>query len=130
VVSATSTDERLSAVRTALDETRAAWDSEGEVFLETGLTYGDGQPVLVFVRKRGRNYDIDDRGTAIQKAGKPRGWLEVAQAVVHADSMNVNRAGVVFVGSFEGRDVASLALRIGDCSLALYGELLEYRDDH
>jgi hypothetical protein len=130
VVSATSTDERLSDLREALDAARAAWSSEGEVFLETGLSYGDGQPVVVFVRKRGRNYDIDDRGAAAQKAGKPRGWLEVARGVVREDWLNVNRAGVVFVGSFEGRDVASLALRIGDCSLAVYGALLEYRDDH
>jgi hypothetical protein len=34
------------------------------------------------------------------------------------------------VGSFEGRDVASLAARIGDSSLAVYGALLEYRDDY
>lgn len=130
MVSATSTDGRLGDLRDALGAARATWSSEGEVLLETGLSYGDRQPVLVFVRKRGRNYDIDDRGAAVSKAGKPRGWLDVARAVVAGDWLNVNRAGVVFVGSFEGGDVASLAVRIGDCSLAVYGALLEYRDDY
>ena len=130
MVTATSTDERLRAMRAALEGARALAGPRGETFVETGLSYGDGQPILVFVRKRGRNVDIDDRGAAVQKAGRPRGWLDVARAVVDEDSLNVNRAGVVFVPAFEGRDLAALAQRIGDCSLAVYGALLEYRDDH
>jgi len=38
---------------------------------------------------------------------------------------NVNRAGVVFVGSFEDRDYAPLVGRVADRSLAVYEELLD-----
>ncbi len=96
--------------------------------LDSGLQYGDGEPVLVAVRKRERRVDIDDRGRGAEKAGKPPGWLEVAREVVERDSLNVNRAGVVFVGSFEDRDYAPLVGRVADRSLAVYEELLELRD--
>jgi len=96
--------------------------------LDSELQYGDGEPVLVAVRKRERRVDIDDRGRGVEKAGKPPGWLEVAREVVERDSLNVNRAGVVFVGSFEDRDYAPLVGRVADRSLAVYEELLELRD--
>jgi hypothetical protein len=96
--------------------------------LDTGLDYGDGEPVLVSVRRRANRIDIDDRGRGAEKAGKPPGWLELAREVVERDSLNVNRAGVVFVGSFEGRDYAPLVQRVGDRSLAVYEELLDLRD--
>ena len=111
----------------AIDELDAlrAGDS-GEALVDTGLDYGDGESVLVSVRKRGRRYDIDDRGRAAAKAGKPRGWLDLASEVVARDHLNINRAGVIFVPAVEGGlDVGALALRVGDRSLALYEELLD-----
>ena len=92
--------------------------------VDTGLRYGDGEPVLVSVRKRGSRIDIDDRGRGAEKAGRPPGWLEVAREVVERDSLNVNRAGVVFVGSVEGRNFEPLVHRVADRSLAVYEELL------
>ena len=113
----------------AIDELQVLRQAEsGAVLVDTGLEYGDGEPVLVSVRKRGRRYDIDDRGRAAAKAGKPRGWLETANEVVARDYLNVNRAGVIFVPAVEGGlDVTDLAVRVGDRSLALYEELLELR---
>ena len=93
--------------------------------VDTGLRYGDGEPVRVSVRKRGNRIDIDDRGRGAEKAGKPPGWLELAREVVGRDSLNVNRAGVVFVGSFAGRNYEPLVGRVADRSLAVYEELLD-----
>jgi hypothetical protein len=97
----------------------------GEALVDTELDYGDGEPVLVSVRKRGNRIDIDDRGRGAEKAGKPRGWLPLAEEVVARDFLNVNRAGVVFVGSFEGRELEPLVQRVADRSLAVYEELLD-----
>jgi hypothetical protein len=47
---------------------------------------------------------------------------------VAEEGFNVNRAGVVFVPGFEGRDLAMLALRLADTSRAVYAELLELVD--
>jgi hypothetical protein len=120
-------DERLTAFRTALETARASWSGDGEATLATGLDYLAGEPVEVFVRKRGHRWDFGDGGRAVQLAGKPRGWLGAAQRVVAKEGMNVNRAGVVFVPAVErpGRDLAALALRLGDASRAVYAELLE-----
>jgi hypothetical protein len=75
---------------------------------ETGQLFIPGEPVRILVRKRGRNYDLDDRGRATE-AGKPTAWLPVAQRLVAEEGFNVNRAGVVFVPAFEGRDLALMA---------------------
>jgi hypothetical protein len=94
---------------------------------ETSLVYSDGEPVVVRVRKRGRRIDIDDNGAAVARAraiGTTANWLEVAQRVVAEDNLNVNRRGVVFVPSVEGRDIDSLAARVARSSAALEAELL------
>lgn len=115
---------RLDAMRAQLHA--AQWAEGEDVILDTGVAYREGEPVEVFVRKRGRRYDISDRGAAVEKAGLPPGWLEVAERVVAEDWLNVNRRGVVFVQSNEAR-LAPLVLRIADRSLAVYRELLEYQ---
>jgi hypothetical protein len=120
---------RLEAIRTALNEARESWGESGEAMLETGQSFVPGEPTRIFVRKRGRNYDLDDRGRATQLAGKPTGWLPVAQRVVAEEGFNVNRAGVVFVPAFEGRDLALMALRLADTSRAVFAELLELTDE-
>jgi hypothetical protein len=127
-------DERERAVR-ALErspgETRCDYDSASvELVVETGVCYADGEPIEVRVRQRGRRIDVDDAGATVRKAGKPRGWLETAQAVVAEPgfSFNVNRAGVVFVPLVEGRDVDEVATRLARACAALYGELLDLAD--
>jgi hypothetical protein len=121
------TDERLAAVRAALDAARESLGDSGEAVLDAGLDYVPGEPVEVFARKRGRRWDFGDGGRAVRLAGKPAGWLGVAERVVAEEGMNVNRAGVVFVPAFERscRDLALLALRLGDVSHVVHAELLE-----
>ncbi|MGH3036803.1 MAG: hypothetical protein ACRDMU_06435 [Gaiellaceae bacterium] len=121
------TDERVAAVRAALDAARDSWGDSGEAVLDTGRDYVPGEPVEVVARKRGRRWDFGDGGRAVRLAGKPAGWLGVAERVVAEEGMNVNRAGVVFVPAFERscRDLAALALRLGDVSHAVHAELLE-----
>jgi hypothetical protein len=97
-----------------------------ERVVEPGPAYGDGEPVRIRIRKRGHRYDIGDDGAAWSKAGASgRAALEAAARVVAEEGFNVNRRGVVFVPAVEGRDIARLAERLADCSLAVYAELLE-----
>jgi hypothetical protein len=119
-----SVDEMRQALATAC----ARWGDTGAIRLASGLAYGGGDPVVIVVRKRGRRYDLSDEGAAVRKAGV-RGWLPVAEAVVDREGFNVNRRGVVFVPAVEGRDLASLAARLAETSLAVYDALLESRDD-
>jgi hypothetical protein len=94
---------------------------------EHQFVYSDGEPVVVRVRQRGRRIDIDDNGAAVARAraiGTTANWLDVAQRVVAEDNLNVNRRGVVFVPAVEGRDIDSLAARVGRTSAALEAELL------
>jgi hypothetical protein len=98
---------------------------EGEVVVvQTGLQYRPGEEVEIEVRKRGWRFDISDRGRAVAAADSPAGWQQVAERVVDAHALNVNRRGVVFVQSNEPRR-ESLARRVAECSVALYQELLE-----
>lgn len=121
------TDELLEAVRGALDAARGSWGESGEATLDTGLEYATGEPVRVVVRKRGHRWDFRDAGRAVRLAGRPEGWLAAAERVVAREGMNVNRAGVVFVPAVEGscRDLALLALRLGESSHAVFAELID-----
>jgi hypothetical protein len=96
-----------------------------EVVVDSGRRYTEGRPVEVRIRKRQYRYDIDDDGAAVRLAGKPPGWLPVAERVVEEFSLNVNRRGVVFVGTVYADWVEPLASRIGEASLAVYEALLE-----
>jgi hypothetical protein len=85
-----------------------------------------GEPVAVRVRKRGHRYTIDDDGAAVAKAGRPPGWLDLAE---QAYALNVNRHGVVFVPAVEGGvDRDWLVRRVAECSAAVYQELVELAD--
>ena len=97
----------------------------GEIVLRSKLRYTEGMPVEVFVRKRMHRYAIDDGGAAVRLAGKPQGWLAVAEEVVEELSLNVNRRGVVFVGTVYPRMLECLVSRVAETSLAVYEALLE-----
>ena len=94
----------------------------GEVVVDSGLRYGDGEPVEVLVRKRLHRYTLSDRGRAIAKSGKPRGWREAAEWAV--EPMNIDRQGVVFVPVVAGRDLDELARRLADASRAVHEAVL------
>lgn len=100
----------------------------GGTELETGLDYVPGRPVRVRLRRRGRRYDFDDMGGAIALAGRPSGWLPVAQRAVEELGWNVNRRGVVFMQAVEGRDVDRLVRRTGEASVAVLTALLTLQE--
>jgi hypothetical protein len=100
------------------------WVEGKDVPVPTDLRYGPDQTVNVVVRKRGWRFDVSDAGRAVELAGEPNDWQEVAERVVDEYSINVNRRGVVFVQSNEQR-LESLIARVAGCSVALYQELLD-----
>jgi hypothetical protein len=103
---------------------RPEWVDGEDVVLPTDLRYGSTDTVEVVVRKRGWRFDISDGGRAVELAGRPDGWHEVAHSVVDTFAINVNRRGVVFVQSNEARR-DSLVRRVAECSLVLYEALLD-----
>jgi len=107
----------------ALDSLASA--AHGEVVLETGLSYTPEHAVSVRIRKRDQRYDLDDDGTAVRLAGEPPGWWGIAEGLMTAHGLNVNRRGVVFVPAVVGRDVRALALSVADTSRTLYLALIE-----
>lgn len=122
--------ELTERLQPQIDAVRAAWGETGEAEVETGLAYGDGDPVRIRIRKRGRRYDLSDAGVAVGKVrDRPRRWLELAERVVAEEGLNVNRRGTVFVPATEGRDLARLAARLAETSLAVYGALLDADED-
>ncbi|HEV8685915.1 MAG TPA: hypothetical protein VGQ84_01470 [Gaiellaceae bacterium] len=114
-----------------LDSALTSWGELGEVALDTGLDYGDGEHVRITLRKRGRRLVFSDEGRAVRKSGvSGQDWLEVAERTVALEGMNVNRMGAVFVPAVlrPDRDFAQLAQRLAETSLAVYAELLELAD--
>jgi hypothetical protein len=103
-----------------LDE--LATQERGEVVLDSGLAYGDGEPVRILLRKRLHRYTLSDRGRAIEKAGKPPGWREAAELAV--EPMNIDRQGVVFVPTVAGRHLPRLVERFADASRAVHEAVL------
>jgi hypothetical protein len=99
-----------------LDELAAL--ERGEVIVDSGLTYADGEPALVLVRKRLYRYTLSDRGRAIEKSGKPPGWREAAELAV--EPMNVDRQGIVFVPTVDGRHLPSMIERLPDASRTVH----------
>jgi hypothetical protein len=81
--------------------------------------------VEIRVRRREQWVDMDDGGRAVELAGKPTGWLAIAERVVAEEGMNVNRAGRVFVTVHERRDLADVERRLAESSLAVYEALLD-----
>lgn len=99
----------------------------GEVVVDSGLTYGDGEPVEILVRKRLHRYLLTDRGRAVAKSGKPAGWREPAEWA--AEPMNLDRTGAVFVPAVGGSDLRDLVVRLADASRAVHEALLVLDED-
>jgi hypothetical protein len=113
-----TTEDRLAA---AAEQLAPPWEESEERTVETGV-------FPIAVRKRGNRYDLDDGGAAIERAralGAARDWLPIAERVVAREGFNVNRHGVVFVPVVEGRDLASLAVRLADCAESVHAALLD-----
>jgi hypothetical protein len=96
--------------------------------LDSGLRYGGERPVLVLARKREARYLFTDDGAALEAAGRPSGWREVADRVAGEYIVNISRDGDVFLPATRRQDaawIASLPGRIAEASHAFYAELLE-----
>jgi hypothetical protein len=101
-------------------------DGRREWRVDTGLRYGEDEPVLVRVKRRLDRHLIDDDGAAARIAARPRGWQEVAHdVVVHGFCLNVDRRGRVFVPTLRPASVDGLVARVGEASVALYAALLD-----
>ncbi len=100
----------------------------GRLVLDSGLHYTEGKPVEVFVKKRLHRWFLDDDATAVRLAGKPAGWFALAEEVVEGFWLNINRRGVVFVGTVDPSKLGWLASRVAETSLAVYEALLELDD--
>ncbi len=98
----------------------------GEALIDSGVAYGDGEPVVIRVRKRLNRYDLDDRGRAVAKAGRWPGWLAVAAQA--AQPMNIARQGRVFVPAVAGRGLAALLMTLADASRTVHEALLDLRE--
>jgi hypothetical protein len=102
-----------------------AEQERGQLLVDSGLAYGDGEPVRILVRKRLDHYLLTDQGRAVEKAFKPVGWQEPAEWA--AEPMNVDRRGAVFVpafGSGGSSRLADLLVRLADASRAVHEALL------
>jgi hypothetical protein len=109
---------RLQAVR---EQLAPPWEEGEERTIDTG-----SGPIVV--RKRGHWYHLDDGGEAVSRArelGAPGDWLRIAEEVLAREGFNVNRRGVVFVSAVEGRDIASLAVRLADCAESVHAGLID-----
>lgn len=112
--------------RQQLDALQHDAGQDGEAVLDPGVSYRPGLPIHIHARKRGNRYDLTDGAAAVDLAGRPDRWFDVASGAVAP--MNINRRGVVFVTGFEGRDIADLALRLAESSRRVYLSLLEADD--
>jgi hypothetical protein len=107
---------------------RQGWGERAEAVFDAEDEYAAGRPVRVHVRKRLHRYEFDDGGGAVAAAGRPPGWMDVAERVVAEEGLNVNRGGVVFVPGVEGRDLGRLANKVAATSVAVYVALLDLWD--
>jgi len=121
-------EQRLGPIRTALDD---ALDENGcaEIEVETDLTYPEGAPVVLAVRRRQSTLLVHDRGEAVRRAGRRTGWRHAAERAVEPTGMNVSGStGVVFVPAHLGRNLEWLALRVAQASIDVLEAIVELDD--
>jgi hypothetical protein len=117
-----------SRPRVALGATGPApgYEDRSETVIDTGLEYAPGDPVRIRVVYREQRISVTDDGAAIEKAGRPTGWREVAARLADELVVNVSRHGVVELPVVRvGPSEEKIVQRIGGASLVLYQELLE-----
>ena len=105
-------------------------DSDWTV-VATSREWLPGEPVEIFIRRRGYWTELDDAGEAVRRTGKPEGWLEAADRIAAVEGMNVSRNGVVFVkdGERTGHDLDEITGRLADTARAIYLTLLDLSEE-
>jgi hypothetical protein len=103
----------------------------GQTFVATSREWLAGQPMEIFIRRRGYWTELDDRGEAIRRAGRPEGWYEAADRIAAAEGMNVGRNGVIGVkyGERTGHDLDEITGRLADTAHAIYLMLLDLSEE-
>jgi hypothetical protein len=94
---------------------------------DSGLAYAPGEPVRLNVDVR-RWYELDDGGRAVELAGRPSGWRDVAARLEVERVVNVTRSGAVALPVTGPFTFTEIAERVANASLALYEELLDLED--
>jgi hypothetical protein len=77
---------------------------------------------------RDQRTSVSDEGSAVERAGRPTGWREVAQRIENDLVVNVSRRGTVWLPVSPrgcGLGEEEVIHRIGEASLALYQDLLD-----
>jgi hypothetical protein len=93
--------------------------------LTTPREYLPGDPVTLRITRRRLVY-VSDEGGAVERAGRPAGWRDVAERLADELVVNVSRSGTVSLPVSQcGPGFDAIVDRIADASLALYEELLE-----
>jgi hypothetical protein len=82
---------------------------------------------VVVTRREGR-IRVDDGGAAVERAGLPPGWREVARRIEDEYCVNVSRHGVVFLPVAACFALAEIEERIAAASSALANDLLDLQD--
>jgi hypothetical protein len=104
----------------------ATYEARAEETITTGFSYGPGEPVTVTVTHRAQRTAASDKGAAAERAGKPVGWLAIAEQLERDLNVNITRQGVVWLPVVAaGPGERAIVARIAEASLALYQKLLE-----
>ncbi len=104
----------------------AGHEARTQETVTTGLAYRPGEPVRVTVTHRAQRTSVSDEGAAVNRAGRPAGWLAIAGQVERDREVNITRQGVVWLPVVAaGPGQQALVERIAEASLALYQDLLE-----
>ena len=93
------------------------------------MQYGSGTPVQVVVKRREGRVDVSDGGIAVELAGTPPGWRDVARRIELEYCVNVSRQGIVFLPVARCFTVEEIEERIAAASVALYQDLLDLLPD-
>ena len=94
--------------------------------VDTGLEYLPGDRVRLRVVHRDQRTTVSDDGAAVERAGCPTGWREVAQRIENDLVVNISRQGAASLPVMSrGPSEDVVIRRIGEASLALYQDLLD-----
>ena len=108
---------------------RESGPAGGPTAIDCGLEYRPGEAVRVSVARREQRISVSDDGVAIEKAGRPARWRDVADRVERALIVNISRRGAVWLPVVAtGPGVETVVRRIAEASLDFYQALLELDD--
>jgi hypothetical protein len=91
---------------------------------DSGLEYLPGEPVRLRVDVR-RFFEVSDERRAVELAGRPPGWRDVARRIEVERVVNVSRHGAVQLPVMGRHSFEEIAERVANASLELYQALLD-----